>query len=300
MEWREIEVFLTLTEELHFGRTAERLHLSQARVSQTVQALERRVGGRLFDRTSRQVHLTPLGERFRDQLRPGYEGILQAYESARDSARGIVGDLRISVISSLAGGPSFDRIVRRFEATYPLCPVEISEASTNEALDQARDGRIDLVTAYLPLDQGDLTLGPVLYARERALIVAVDHPLADRELVTVEDLADVPVSKLADIPEETIDAWVPPRTPSGRPIQRVPITKVQASATLGSMIARGQVCHPTVAGYLEFFSYPGLVEIPLSGLPMLESALAWVTSRESAAIRAFAKCAEEVLTADSG
>ncbi len=104
MEWREIEIFLTLANELHFKRTADRLHLSQARVSQTVRALERRLGNRLFERTSRRVRLTLLGEQFRDDLRPGYEQILRAFESARGNAGGVTGEVRISMMSLLVGG----------------------------------------------------------------------------------------------------------------------------------------------------------------------------------------------------
>ena len=59
MELRDIEIFLTLAEELHFGRTAERLRISQARVSQSIKQQERRIGGALFERTSRSVRLTP-------------------------------------------------------------------------------------------------------------------------------------------------------------------------------------------------------------------------------------------------
>ncbi|MFD9637391.1 LysR family transcriptional regulator [Streptomyces violascens] len=61
MERRDLEIFLTLADELHFGRTAERLHVSQARVSQTVKQLERRIGASLFERTSRRVQLTTIG-----------------------------------------------------------------------------------------------------------------------------------------------------------------------------------------------------------------------------------------------
>jgi DNA-binding transcriptional LysR family regulator len=64
VELREIRTFLVLAEELHFGRTAERLRVTPSRVSQTIRTLERRVGGRLFDRTSRSVRLTPVGEQF--------------------------------------------------------------------------------------------------------------------------------------------------------------------------------------------------------------------------------------------
>jgi len=70
VELREVEIFLTLAEEQHFGRTAERLTLSQARVSQAIQTLERKLGGKLFDRTSRSVRLTALGESVRRHRRP--------------------------------------------------------------------------------------------------------------------------------------------------------------------------------------------------------------------------------------
>ena len=59
MELRDIEVFLTLAEELHFGRTAERLHVTPARVSQAIKKQERAIGAALFERTSRVVRLTP-------------------------------------------------------------------------------------------------------------------------------------------------------------------------------------------------------------------------------------------------
>jgi len=68
MELRDIEIFLTLAEELHFGRTAERLRVSQARVSQAIRRQERRLGVALFDRTSRRVALTPVGRRLREDL----------------------------------------------------------------------------------------------------------------------------------------------------------------------------------------------------------------------------------------
>lgn len=64
IDTREIEAFLVLAEELHFGRAGERLYVSQSRVSQLLRALERRVGAQLVERTSRRVRLTPLGARF--------------------------------------------------------------------------------------------------------------------------------------------------------------------------------------------------------------------------------------------
>ena len=295
MEWREIEVFLALADELHFGRTAERLHLSQARVSQTVRALESRLGGRLFERTSRQVSLTTLGERLRDDLRPGYDQILRAFASALDSTRGVAGALRIGVISLLVGGPHLTSIMRRFEAEHPLCTISVVDGFTTLCLDHVRDGQLDVVAVYLPLARPDLTIGPVLARQERALLVPDDHPLARRGYADAEDLADLVLCKYPGGPEETLDALVPPRTPSGRPIQRIVLDMFHGAVTLLSAVARGVICHPTVAGFSDAYHHPGVTQIPLHGLPPLESALVWNTSRESAVTRAFVKCATEVL-----
>jgi DNA-binding transcriptional LysR family regulator len=84
VELRDIEIFLTLAEELHFGRAAERLHVSQARISQAVNQQERRLGGARFDRSNRrQIRLTPLGRQLRDDLQPIYAGLHDSLERAR-------------------------------------------------------------------------------------------------------------------------------------------------------------------------------------------------------------------------
>ncbi|MQA81469.1 MAG: LysR family transcriptional regulator [Streptosporangiales bacterium] len=300
MEWREIEVFLTLADELHFGRTADRLYLSQARVSQTVRALESRVGGRLFERTSRQVSLTPLGERLRDELRPGYEQILRAFAAARERTRGVAGTLRIGVMSLLVGGPHLNRILRRFEEAHPMCKVSVVDATASTCMDQVRDGQLDLVATYLPLTAPELTIGPVLARQERALLVPDDHPLARRGYADAEDLADVVMCYWPEVPDETRDVWIPARTPSGLPTRRIVLDASHGTVTLLSAIARGTICHPTVTAFGQYFHQPGVTLIPLHGIPPLESALVWNTNRETAAVRAFVKCATEILADDAG
>lgn len=87
LEMRELECFLVLAEELHFGRTGERLYVSQSRVSQLLRSLEGRIGARLVERTSRRVELTALGSRFLAQLRPAY-GMLGTPWTRRGRRRG--------------------------------------------------------------------------------------------------------------------------------------------------------------------------------------------------------------------
>ena len=102
MELRDIEIFLTLAEELHFSRTADRLHLTQARVSQSIKRQERRIGGALFERNSRNVRLTPLGEQLRADLSVGYRQIMDGIENAAATARGVSGTLRLGTMGPQA------------------------------------------------------------------------------------------------------------------------------------------------------------------------------------------------------
>lgn len=95
MDAAEIEAFLALAQELHFTRTAERLRLSQSRVSRLISSLERKVGGSLFERTSRQVTLTPLGARLRNRAGPGEDWLAVRAERAPDSRRPVMGHGRL-------------------------------------------------------------------------------------------------------------------------------------------------------------------------------------------------------------
>lgn len=289
MELREIEIFLTLADELHFGRTAERLYLSSSRVSQTVRTLEARVGGELFERTSRRVRLTPLGERLRDRLRPAYDEIHRAFSEVREVASGITGQLRISLLNFVAGGPLFSEIVRAFTFAHPGCEVVVYEAFPGEALNRLRRGELDLVAHWLPLRQPDLTVGPVLLREARALAVEKGHPLADRGFATLADLSGLPlVDASATVPAETLPVLQPGsagRHPDGRMVEVL------------ALVARGEVVHPTVSTLPDYYSHPGVSVVPLQGLPALESALVWVTERETAAVRAFAAIAGELSSA---
>lgn len=290
MDLREIEIFLTLAEELHFGRTAQRLYLSQSRVSQTIQVLENRVGGQLFERTSRRVRLTPVGEQFRDLIRPAYDGVQDALRAVRSSTSGIAGELQIGVGTLPVLGTSFSEIIAGFEADHPACRVIIREMPIIDAVASMRGGAVDLVATWLPLAQPDITIGPVLSRQERVLAVQVGHPLAERGYADVEDLADkiIPDASGA-LPEETLDVFHPRRTPSGRPIIRRHV--VRQTNELFHLVSSGAVVHPTVTLVPDYYRHPRVCFIPLRGLPPMVSALVWPTGRQTPAVLAFAEMA---------
>ena len=88
VELRELRIFLVLADELHFGRTAERLSISQPGVSEAVRVLESRLGVKVFDRTSRRVRLTPAGEALRRSLVPALAAVDRARAGAGRWRRG--------------------------------------------------------------------------------------------------------------------------------------------------------------------------------------------------------------------
>ena len=100
VELRELRIFLVLADELHFGRTAERLGISQPGVSEAVRVLESRLGVKVFDRTSRRFRLTPAGEALKRGLVPALAAVDQALARASDLSGAVRGMICASGSSS--------------------------------------------------------------------------------------------------------------------------------------------------------------------------------------------------------
>jgi DNA-binding transcriptional LysR family regulator len=294
VELADVEAFLVLAEELHFARTGERMHVSPGRVSQRIQALEREVGGTLFVRTSRRVALTPLGKQLRDELVPAYAQLHAALGHARDAARSPGGLLRIG-FTATTGGPGLDRLVTVYEQRRPGSRVALHELPLVDPVVPLRSGEIDVLVNWLVLDDLDLTLGPKIGEYPRVLAVAAGHPLAGRESVPAEVLADYPVTNWSatPIPASILRAIVPERTPSGRPVPVCP-TPVRTIGEGASLIARGHAVHPTVATMAKAFSRDDITLIPIRDLPPLPLGLIWATAHDNARIRAFAAAAQQL------
>jgi DNA-binding transcriptional LysR family regulator len=298
VELREIRVFLVLAEELHFGRTAGRLDITPSRVSQTIRTLEARLGGRLFDRTSRRVRLTDLGERLRASAEPGYQQVLRALEEAHQAAVGVAGTLRVGMYTESLGGPDLLEIVRVFEDRHAGANVVlIVTGLTRNYLDVLRDHEIDMLATRLPVSDPDIAVGPVLSREPRVLLVARGDLLARREAVTLEDFADYPVSDNPVFPREMMNALIPPLTPSGRVYRRVTNRNLEEMLIA---VAAGKQVHPTVPSFLEYHAHPGVVGIPISDLPPSCTALTWLKDGCSAKVQAFARAAGDVLSSARG
>jgi len=293
VELREIRVFLTLAEELHFGRTADRLDLTPSRVSQTLQTLEARVGGQLFARTSRRVRLTPLGEALQSRMAPVYARMERAFVETREEATGLAGPLRIGSYSPINYGAHFLEIVRTFAERHPGCRVLTTDTGLgSDQFDWLRHGELDMLAMRLPLSDPELTVGPVLSREPRLLAVAVSHPLATHDSVCVNDLVGYRVPEAPMLPLELREAFAPSVTPSGHRLERVALRTVEEAMV---RVATGEIVHPTVRSFVEHYQSPGVVGVPIRDLPPSETALVWLTARESGKIRTFARAAADVL-----
>lgn len=287
IELSDVEAFLVLAEELHFGRTAERTYVSSARVSQRIRTLEREVGGALFTRTSRRVTLTPLGSHLRERLGPAYADLVAALRSTRAAACSPAGELRIGFLAT-ASGSALDRLVSRFERGQRDCRVSLHEVPIFAPLQPLRNGEIDVLVSWLVFGEPDLTMGPTLAAYPRMLAVAADHPLAGEQAVSAEVLGDYPVPNWQySEAREIRRAFVPERTPSGRPTLVHP-TPVRTVAETSSLVARGQAVHPTVASLEQLLDTDRIVLVPITDMPPLPLGLIWCTAHENARIRALA------------
>ena len=173
--------------------------------------------------------------------------------------------------------------------------MEVSEITHGtDPLEALRSAAVQLLAIGLPLDAADLAIGPVLAREDRVLAVAHTHPLADRPTVTLEDVADYPVTDCFGVPPTIMHAFVPTSTPSGRPIRRIDRSPVKPFE-VASLVARGKIVHPTVPSFADFFGQPEITYRPLTGLPPLESGLVWRRGERDPRVAGFVRVAAAVL-----
>ncbi|MEU7220669.1 LysR family transcriptional regulator [Nocardia iowensis] len=291
LEVRELEAFLVLAEELHFGRAGERLYVSQSRVSQLLRALEHRVGARLVERTSRKVELTPLGKDFLADLQPAYAALRATVEDARAAARGVDGLLRIGFQGS--SNQHLMDAIALFHRRFPDCSTELVEVSLADPFGPVQRNEVDTAVVLLPMGESDLVLGQVFSEQPQTLAVCSGHPLARRPALSAEDLANFSlIGVRGPAPQYWRRAQALDVTPGGRMIVQGPEVGTLeeglalVAADLGAML----LCHPTAA----YHGRPSVTFVPVTGLAPSRLGLIWHRNRETARVRAFSQAVAAV------
>ncbi|NUR57450.1 MAG: LysR family transcriptional regulator [Catenulispora sp.] len=189
MELRQLEYFVAVAEELHFGRAAERLHIGQPAVSQQLRRLERELGAELFDRSPRHVRLTPAGQALLPQARDVLAAVARARSAVRAASGARNGPLRIGTSSGL--GERLEQVLDELLRVAPDLDVElVTIGPTSERLDRVADGSLDaaFVRGTVPDEGRGLRVVP-LWRDELVAAVPARHPIAQAEYAAYADLA---------------------------------------------------------------------------------------------------------------
>ncbi|MFF4040953.1 LysR family transcriptional regulator [Streptomyces sp. NPDC001816] len=282
LERHELETFLTLAEELHFGRTGERMRVSTSRVSQTIAKLERRVGAPLFRRTSRRVELTAIGRRLYDDVRPAWDRIGVAFQRAVDSGRGVTGTLCAGFVNA-AGSQLLAETAELFQRRHPECEVRIREVPPVDGVPWLRGGEVETLLAALPVQEPDLVTGPALVSERQMLAVPAGHRLARRDSVAVEDLAGAPLVRL-------------PGTIAGPP----PAVDVRGSSVATfhealALVGAGRAVLLFGAHARRYHPRPDVVYLPVENAPVVTWGLVWRADGATARVRAFVQAAHDLV-----
>lgn len=295
MELRWLEAFIAVAEELHFSRAAQRLNLAQSPLSQIIRRLERDLGTPLFDRNTRSVTLTPAGQ----ALLPHARQVLVDVELGRQATRARAGVLHGRIEVGFSGAlnhrtlPLLTRAVRQRHPDVTLALT--ARVTTGDAVDRLERGDLDLAFIGLPIEPS--TVRTRVIGRESfAVVLPLDHRLADRASVDLAELADdqfvsMPLgvgSALADIGRQAcLDAGFRPRIAQETTDPFMVLTLVSAGVGVALMTSDAAEIVP-----------PGAVLVALTGPPVIiENALAWRADDRSPVLRAVLQVAQEVLPA---
>ena len=177
MELRHLRYFIAVAEELHFGRAAERLGISQPPLSQQIQALEEEIGARLFERTNRRVELTDAGRLFLDESRQVLAQVDKAVLLARRAHLGELGELKIGFTSSAPFTSTIPSSIHAFRKAYPDVHLDLQEMSSRQVLKALLEESLQ-VGVIRPLALPDPVHWVELFREPLVAVLRADHPLA--------------------------------------------------------------------------------------------------------------------------
>ena len=285
LDLRLVRYFTVVAKHRHFGRAAGALHVAQPSLSRQIRHLEQQLGARLLDRTPQGSRLTEAGEVFLPLAR----ALLRSADQAAARTRAAAQPSRITIGYTI--GLIVTPAVRQLRREHQDADVQTLHLDWNQPREALLDHRVDAVVTRLPIRTGGLHV-TVLYDEPRVLLVPLDHRLAGKESVSIDDIAGEPIPRLPD------PAWnaywrIDPR-PDGSPAPDGPL--VEAIEDKNELIAAGQAVAVIPAGIASGSPRPDLTTIPLDGVEPSHVVLATRAGDRGRLVAAFRKCAQALLT----
>lgn len=187
IEFRQLQYFVAVAEELHFGRAAHRLGMSQPPLSRQIKALERGLDIPLFERSKHGVRLTDAGEVFLEETRMTLEQVSRAAEMAQRAYRGELGQLTLGVAPLLEGG-AYPALEARMGKLFPRIQISRHVLASDEQIPLVRKGTLDAGLVRLPLEEHDFLTVEFLFREALLVMMRDDNPLAKRRTVRIREL----------------------------------------------------------------------------------------------------------------
>lgn len=279
VEIRELRYFAAVAEELHFGRAAQRLHMSQPPLSRAIQRLEQRLGVELFRRDRRGVQVTGAGEVLLVEARKVFDAMSAAVERSRRA-----GDPDGRLVLVTKAGASHD-LLRDLLATHAArpgaLPVELLMCEVGEQRHVLRQGRADAALVHHPYDVfGEFDTREILTEGQVAIVPA-GHPLASRRQLTVAEVAHVPDLPIARWPRH--DGSYPPG----------PGPEVRTQSEIAQLVSLGRALL-VIPGSSRAWQWPDHVAVPVVDAPLVTTLLAWSASARPSRLDGLVAAAAEV------
>ena len=292
MELRHLRDFMTVAEELSFRRAAERLHMAQPPLSVQIKTLEDELGVKLFDRSTRSVRLTGAGEVLLKEARLVLAAAERAGQHTRNAEHGLVGTLRIGVLAPNTTA-RLARILRSYRQQYPGVQFLLNQLTSMEQLHALRANTLDVGLLRPPIMFPELE-SKFIERSPMVLALPAGHRLAKKKKIDWVDFHNEPLVMVhPTLQHGYYDGFLSLCTQAGaRPTVGQYANDINSKMWL---ISAGFGLGPTTKTIAEV-KRPGLVfrELP-SGLPMVQTNLAWNRSNTSLLLRNFLQCFNEVI-----
>jgi DNA-binding transcriptional LysR family regulator len=288
LDLRLVRYFVVVADHLHFGRAAAALRVAQPSLSRQIRQLEQQLGARLFDRSRQGTRLTEAGEAFL----PSAKTLLRSAARAAAQTRAAAQPSRITI--GYTTGLIVTAAARELRRQHPDADVHTVHLEWNAARESLLDHRVDAVVTRLPFPTDQLHV-TILYDEPRVVVVPLDHRLAGKESITLDDISDEPMPRIRNSDPAWSAFWrVDPR-PDGRRAPDGPF--IDALEDKFEVIAAGQAVAITAGGSHISVVRPDLTTIPLEGVEPSHVVVACRADDRSRLVAAFRKLAEAHITA---
>jgi DNA-binding transcriptional LysR family regulator len=281
---RDLRYFVTVAEECHFTRAAERLFVSQPALSKQIRQLERDLRATLFNRDRRAVTLTAAGA----ALLPAAQGMLRDWDEAQHFlAEAVATEHAVLTVGlqTAVGRGLFDAVSSRFAETRPGWKLRLRQIAWDDPTAGLADSSSDAAIVWLPLPDPEPFSTRVLFTEPRHVALPARHRLAVSPVIDFAQLTDEPFLALPAEAGALRDYWLATAERDGRPA-RIGGEIAGADETFEA-VANGLGVVLLSAGNAEIYRRDGIVTVPVSGLPPSQLAVIWRQGDHRGALRSF-------------